>query len=603
MAKKDSTKDQVATAPVEQVNNGDRDRPFDIGGGVTVVGIGSFHKSLPHNEYGEVNNAAFPDAYDDLVKATQDATGKLFQGVPPAVPKPPAPRLSAPLTNPTAGLASDQLIGHPRTYTMPPAPPVRSDATAAEMVELYWMALLRDVPFNEFETHPDVIAATGDINAALAQPNVVGTTSLELRPGIDLPGQGGATQSSFTPANLFRLGLPGEEIGPMVSQFFIRPVAFGTQTIDVRQRPYAAGVDYLTDFPSWLHAQNSGADAAGQAYPAANEANGAYYDSDDRYISTMRDLARFVNKDALHQAYFNAALLLLSGGAEWTPGNPFAANATRDAGFGVLGGPHILALVSEVATRALKAVWHQKWQVHLRLRPEAYGGLAHVQQVGAPGAGTRAYGLPPWLFGSEAALRVSAASQAAHGTPGYLLPLAFSPGSPTHPAYGAGHATVAGACVTVLKAYFKTFNKAADGTVTPLSLSTLTEREQPYGAKSPMRGYVTGWTGSNWDRIDLRPHHTRQLTIEGELNKLAQNVAMGRSMGGVHWRTDNARSLILGEALAAEILWDIACDVQEDVAFTFRTFARKPDGNPKIVVIDRNGIVVDGAAPISDSEL
>ena len=83
-------------------------------------------------------------------------------------------------------------------------------------------------------------------------------------------------------------------------------------------------------------------------------------------------------------------------------------------------------------------------------------------------------------------------------------------------------------------------------------------------------------------------------------------------MGGVHWRTDNARSLILGEALAAKILFDIACDMPQDpalptaghrVKFTFRTFARKPDGNPKIVVIDRDGITVDGGAPISDSEL
>jgi hypothetical protein len=32
--------------------------------------------------------------------------------------------------------------------------------------------------------------------------------------------------------------------------------------------------------------------------------------------------------------------------------------------------------------------------------------------------------------------------------------MAFPEGSPTHPAYGAGHATVAGACTTILKAWF-----------------------------------------------------------------------------------------------------------------------------------------------------
>jgi hypothetical protein len=584
-------------------DNGDKDLVVTIGK-QKVVGIGSFHKSLPHNDYGEVNDAAFPDAFDHLLAATTSVTGAEFQAVPPL------PGASAALTNPTAGLVSDGLIDVPSHYRIPPAPTVQSNATAAEMVELYWMALLRDVPFN----HVDMPAAISDIGAALGQHGVVGGSSLSLRSGIDIPDSG-----AFSIGNLFRLGLPGEERGPMLSQFFVRRVPFGTQTIDVRQRPYKAGMNFLTDFKSWLHAQNTGKDADGNAYSTANETKAKYFETSERYISTMRDLARFVNKDALHQAYFNAALLLLSGEASWTPGNPFFHNDQRDAGFGVLGGPHILALVSEVATRALKAVWHQKWQVHLRLRPEAYGGLAHVQKVGASGLGTRAYGLPDWLFQTDAAQRVSAASLAAHGTDGYLLPMAYTPGSPTHPAYGAGHATVAGACVTVLKAYFNLFEVDKQGVILrdkagqpiPLPFKTLLERDMPYGSKTPMLAYVTGKGPNGWDRFPLSAEETAELTIEGELNKLAHNVAMGRSMGGVHWRTDNARSLVLGEALAARILWDIARNLPRSylnsnghqATFTFRTFARRADGNPKIVVIDRNGISVDGKPPISDSEL
>jgi hypothetical protein len=34
--------------------------------------------------------------------------------------------------------------------------------------------------------------------------------------------------------------------------------------------------------------------------------------------------------------------------------------------------------VTEVATRALKAQWFQKWFVHRRLRPEAFGGRIHA---------------------------------------------------------------------------------------------------------------------------------------------------------------------------------------------------------------------------------
>ena len=44
------------------------------------------------------------------------------------------------------------------------------------------------------------------------------------------------------------------------------------------------------------------------------------------------------------------------------------------------GGPHILSLVTEVATRALKAVRYQKFNVHRRLRPEAVGG--RLQKAG-----------------------------------------------------------------------------------------------------------------------------------------------------------------------------------------------------------------------------
>jgi hypothetical protein len=87
---------------------------------------------------------------------------------------------------------------------------------------------------------------------------------------------------------------------------------------------------------------------------------------------------------------------------------------------------------------------------------------------------------------------------------------------------------------------------------------------------------------------------SNKLTIEGELNKLASNVAMGRSMGGVHWRSDNTRSLILGEVLAAQILSDITVDLNEKPRFEFRSFARDEYGNPKLITIQQGQIRVNG---------
>jgi len=106
------------------------------------------------------------------------------------------------------------------------------------------------------------------------------------------------------------------------------------------------------------------------------------------------------------------------------------------------------------ATRALKAVRYQKFNVHRRLRPEALAGWMYQRRTGDPTVLDRL----PELAAMEAAfagsIAIGDALDAANGTDNWLLPMAFPEGSPTHPSYGAGHATVAGACVTILKAWF-----------------------------------------------------------------------------------------------------------------------------------------------------
>jgi hypothetical protein len=106
----------------------------------------------------------------------------------------------------------------------------------------------------------------------------------------------------------------------------------------------------------------------------------------------------------------------------------------------------------------------------------------------------------------------------------YLLPMAFPEGCPTHPAYGAGHATVGGACVTVLKALF----------------------DESFIIPNPVQ--------AGDDGLSLVPYSGPPLTVGGELNKLAANVGVGRNIAGVHWRTDATESLRLGEAVAIRFL-------------------------------------------------
>jgi membrane-associated phospholipid phosphatase len=253
-----------------------------------------------------------------------------------------------------------------------------------------------------------------------------------------------------------------------------------------------------------------------------------------RYIRNARDLAHYVHFDQLYEAYLNACLFLLQDlRAPFDSGNPYSPSKTQ-AGFATFGGPHILSLVTEVATRALKAVWFQKWFVHRRLRPEAFGGCIHNK------ATRRAnYPIHRQVLDSTALDRVF------QRTGHYLLPQAFPEGSPTHPAYAAGHATVAGACVTILKAWFEESHPIDDPKIPDADGTRLK---------------------------DYRGEDRDALTVGGELNKVAANIAIGRNMGGVHWLTDYTESIRLGEQIAICLLEEQKPTYNEDFWFTVRTF-------------------------------
>ena len=134
-------------------------------------------------------------------------------------------------------------------------------------------------------------------------------------------------------------------------------------------------------------------------------------------------------------------------------------------------------------------------------------------------------------------------------TGSWFLPHAFPEGCPQHPTYGAGHATVAGACATLVKAFF-------DDTV-PLSSMTDIVQASSDGLS------LTPYTGS--DRSSI--------TIGGEMDKVAANVGIGRNHAGVHWRSDYTGSLLLGEAVAISLLRDQKATFNEPFAgYTFTKF-------------------------------
>lgn len=442
--------------------------------------IGSYSKALPHNDDGTV----VLSAYNALLKALNTRDPENFNAIPMGGDRR--------LTNPQSGLAFDLEGPDGHALVQPPAPAFASRAQAAEISENYWMSLLRDVPFSQYPLNPIANAAAADLSIY----------------GADF--KGAKDNGAVTVGTLFRGLTGGDKVGPYLSQFFYQPCNFGANKIEQKITTTTPSIDYMTDFATWLAVQR------GFNQPAP------LLDPVPRYMRNGRDLGEWVHIDVLFQAYFQAFLVLAGANAPFDDGNPYRNNPTQD-GFGTFGGPHIATLLCEVSTRALKAVWFQKWFVHRRLRPEVFA--ERVDRTFNHGAG----------YPVNAEILNSLASGARLGgflTPGNaLLPMAFPEGSPTHPAYGAGHATVAGACVTILKAWFNESTKLVDIGLAPV---------QPTDDGLNLVPYVEADAG--------------ELTVGGELNKIASNVAQGRNMAGVHWRSDATESLKLGEQIAIGIL-------------------------------------------------
>ena len=510
--------------------------------------IGNYSKGLRHDTLGDPE----PGSYATLLRALQSEDPADFEEITLSILPQEARRLK--LTNPQAGLAFDIAGPDAQERTMPPAPRFDSQEAAHEAGELYWMGLARDVPFTAYGSD----ATIGDAIASLNN---------------EFPRFGGTVP--VTAQNVFRGIYPGEQVGPYVSQLLLKGnadprkldgqgrdadegfISYGSRVIDQRQRPAKPGRDWMGGFDVWLDVQN-GLDRRGMDE----------FDAVNRFIHTLRDGATFVHFDQVVDAFYNAAWILMSEptgdqllAASTTgrpqidlefpkdPGNPYdppgmAMDSRTQAPFATFGPPHLLQALVEVLGRALRAVWWQKWGVHRRLRPEEYGGRVHNQVRFTQTGGTegRAYPLHASITTSlrSGALAPYVGETGERWPFSYLLRQAYPEGAPTHPAYGAGHATGSGACVTILKAFFDE-SKLIENPVQPAADGLS----------------LVAYTGTD----------AAQMTVGGELNKLAGNIALFRSAAGVHWRSDYTESLPFGEAIAIGLLQEMSLGFNEDDAF------------------------------------
>ena len=535
---------------------------------------------------------------------------------------------------------------------MAPAPALIGSELIAEMAEVYALAILRDTPFEQWNDTATPVTVDGQTFGT------VGTILDELSRldfldpnGNPTPGNGTGflnpqearrrearweKGAPLSPRTAFRGSSQGNKTGPYLSQFlligsggdgatapadspkdvrYLCPIAapgssdptgardgyiaYGAQRIDQRVSAQAAGLDHMTDWTLWLDVQNGAAVNGSDTFEQGGK---------PRFLNTPRDLATYVHFDQLYQAYLNACLLLLDYKVPFDFGLPSGKGHVTRGSFATFGGPHILALMTEVSSRALKAVRRQKFQHHLRGRPEHLAAMLTLAanapdmlgsaQGDMTAALNRLLEQAPALMGMitdrnaqqnarrrDPAHRIfptgdgSECGFVPNDSRNYLLPMAFPEGSPMHAAYGAGHATVAGACVTMLKAFFElTPNEVAKpGLGQPLPVAKTADEQwwkmATFSERMKLRNVYVPPADPWASKLDIsgvwRPV---DLTIEGELNKLAANISIGRNMAGVHFYTDYYDSLRMGERVAVGILQEQMATYNDPCSMRLPTF-------------------------------
>src|ERR1700730_7835977 len=493
------------TATSELINvgqlpdNGDATRFTDFSG--------SYSKALKHDALGVPNAASWLSLKHALTTGEFSDFENILVGTPGGGP-------NSKNNGPQRALAFDLEGLDSHATVIPPAPSVASAQTAAEEVEHYWAALLRDVPFSQYPTSPLAAEAAADMQ---------GRSFVYSNANVEYP-------TPVTPSNLFRGQIAiddGNLQGPYVSQLLVQPTFFGAQFLRQQYQVFLPGADYMTSVSEYQLVQNGG--SSGRTL---------VFDPTFRYIRNGRDLAAYGHSDVLYQAYLTAFLILSGINTPLNPGNPYIGSRTERP-FGTLGGADAAGTIGEMATRALKGAWFHKWIVNLRMRPEEYGALVQANRTGTTPFPQAAGALHSDVLNSTVLPII-------HSTYGsYLMPQAYPEGSPTHPCYPTGHGTVAGACITMLKFFFDCTQK-----IRPLLLAAGRDVSVPSVDGLSLNPY----TGADRDALD----------INGELNKLAFNISFGHGIhAGIHFRSSTVWSILLGEQIAISILNDRAKSYNE----------------------------------------
>lgn len=519
----------------------------------------SFHKLLEHEPTAAAGNVAglltdAPGGGSDNYKELLDAlmTGAASSGFDTAkfnglklqnrIPRPRVlidPRASKALAiegpDPVSLDVSRILYGAHEPHRLLKEISLSSEETAAEIVELYAMALLRLRDLGDY---------VGSADAALAVAALNGFGAKFVW-GYDAAGTPiTAATHPVTAANLFRGPSAGDQGGDYLSAFLTtrRPPQFpsgcspdvadligagqfAALLADPLLVPLGRSQWFGVTLDQYVRIQNAEVPAP---YPAG-------FFSGRTPIQTGRDIGNYVHVDNAYEEHVRAVDILAGNQLPLSSNSPYSAGPaphyTNEGAGPTLGAPDAWGLLGVVRIAAERAAFAQKWLVARRARPEVMAGLIHLAMAGNTDlVGPHKLDLGVFNRPEVKALldrvqqdnRDQQAEQGLPDEPNYLLSQMFPEGSPAHPAWPSDHATIAGACVTVIKAIFDD---------------------------------CAAW---------LVPETGQVVVVGRELDKLASNIALARSFAGVHYRSDGEHGIRLGEEVAIRCLQDHARTYREE---------------------------------------
>lgn len=461
-----------------------------------IIGIPSY---LSNNNYRGVFSKGFqhldskspdPVAYATFLEAVKDKNVKLLYSIVSQNPK---------LIDPYCLLDSELIGIYRSSIVIPNSPEPTSAQAAAEMLEVYAMALSRDIPFDQWSTDTDIA-------------NIVSYLNLVKN---DLGAPVDPQTQQITPATLFRGPTVGDLIGPYLSQFLLLDAQMGSFFMPQKYQSADPEVNYLTTVPDFLSKWS-------------NPTPAVRLIGDSRYLITPRDCANYIHLDFPWQPFYVAASVLLKNGI------PFSFTTTNRVGgkFINLGAVDLFNLMSEAGKLGMNSTWMYKW-CQMRYRPEEMAYQIHLKKTEGNGLN-----FPASLLNNEILNLIFAQNG------NYLCSQAYPEGCPNHPAYPSGHATLAGAMVTILKAFFK-----CDATL---------QAKIPSSDGSTLENLI-----ENGQQVVLK--------VGDELNKLACNCAAFRCFAGIHYRAD-MNGMYVGEQVAIQLLQEMSTRYEGNVTFSFKKF-------------------------------